>query len=85
MSTDRLACPSCGWDGSSDGENDAWFRLIEPPVTKEYRVEGLNEHGILEVSADVVTVEDDSAGRRLRCGNCPTEFPLPSGIQIEMV
>jgi uncharacterized protein YbaR (Trm112 family) len=79
-----LACPACGWDGSSNGENDGWFRLIEPPVTRELRVDGVSKRGTLQVSAeDTVTIEDDSIPRMLRCGNCSTEFPVPDGIRVE--
>ena len=81
----RLTCPKCGWDGADDGKFDACFRLVEQIVT-ERRVEGFNTRGKLEVSSeDQVTVEDTPAARRLRCGDCQHEFPVPDGVEVEFV
>jgi hypothetical protein len=82
----HLVCPACGWDGSTDGEHDGWFRFIEQVATNEHRVEGFSERGLLQVATeDVLAVADPWVRRRIRCGNCLTEFPLPPGIEIEMV
>ena len=81
----RLVCPACGWDGSTDGQHDAWFRHLKE-VTTECRVEGFGPDGrLLVASEDQVDIEEPESKHRLRCGNCLTEFPLPQGIEIEMV
>jgi hypothetical protein len=84
MPTKRLVCPSCGWDGSTDGQHDAWFRYLEE-VTNERRVDGFAPDGRLLVAAeDHIAIEDDGVNHRLICGNCLNEFPVPEGLEIEL-
>jgi hypothetical protein len=47
----RLACPSCGWDGSGEGTHDFCFRYLEE-VTSIRRVEGFDAAGVLEITSD---------------------------------
>ena len=49
--TRKLVCPSCGWDGSTDGQHDGWFRYLEE-VTNERRVEGFTPDGRLLIAAE---------------------------------
>jgi hypothetical protein len=85
MVTPAVRCPSCGWDGTTAGKHDEWFRHLED-VTLRRRVEGLNREGILEISAEEQVEADEShKGARLSCGNCLAEFPVPVDLRISFI
>jgi hypothetical protein len=80
----NIQCPQCGWDGTTEGDWDTWFRYLED-VTHERRVHGFDEQGTLQVEADERIALFDPGANRLQCGNCLNEFPIPSGTQITFV
>ncbi len=81
----NLVCPSCGWDGSSDGAHDFCFRYLEE-VTSIRRVEGFNAAGVLEIAGEErIDVDDAGVNARIECGNCLAEFPIPEGVKIDFV
>jgi hypothetical protein len=80
-----LVCPSCGWDGSDDGQHNFCFRYLEE-VTSIRRVEGFNEAGVLEIAGEErIAIEDAGANGRFECGNCLAEFPIPEELKIDFV
>lgn len=83
MRAHRLRCPTCGWDGSTDGAHDFCFRYLEE-VTSIRRVEGVNVAGVLEIAGEErIAVDDAGQNPRFQCGNCLTEFPVPKDLKID--
>jgi len=81
----KLVCPSCGWDGSTDGQHDFCFRYLEE-VTSVRRVEGVSKEGVLSIAAEErIDIEDSGENARFQCGNCLEEFPIPEGLTFEFV
>jgi len=79
---DRIICPKCGWDGTTEGKHDAWFRFVED-VTNEHRIEGVTDGNTIEIAAEAVTVHGDEPV--VRCGDCGLNFPLPKSLKVRFV
>lgn len=80
-----ITCPACGWAARSPGAHARAFRYIEE-VTSARWVMGVGVSGKLRVDAsDRILDEEGGRSPRLQCGECLSEFPLPSSATLEFV
>lgn len=79
---DKLICPKCGYDGTSDElENEVLFYLLE--TTQVYRLIDGVAGGVLRVDSLYHLFNDETGEQSILCRKCGHEFPVPAYLEVE--